>query len=465
MKYKKVASYIRSKIIDGDWFYGMRIPSQRKLANQYNVNRVTIIKSIELLESEGFIYTLKGSGTYVNDYLDESFMLNKWEEMMEWTSRTRSQYTVQLINKLETQKEYIHISKGELGGDDLPHDELKNAMTNVSLYIGNLAFGYNNGYGYIKLRELLADRLKKYNINVTSNNIFITSGALHAIHLLSIGFLSQNTIVFRNTPSYVDSTHIFNILNIRKKDIVYESDKQARAILEKSPSYLNKAFYVEPTFSNPTGNVLSLKSREKILKYSMIHNLPVFEDDIYRDIWFDNEPPLPIKSLDKKGNTIYISSFSKTIAPAIRIGFIVASEKVVEQLGDIRMQIDYGSSILSQMVVYEMLKGGDYDHHIKNVRENLQKKRDYMLSILDKHFSSISTWNIPQGGFFIWLTLNKKINIRKLFIELAEKERVLINPGYIYGSSENTIRLSFAYESYENIEYGLKKLLYYAKEF
>lgn len=461
MKYKEIASHIRNKIIDGDWFYGMRIPSQRKLANQYNVNRVTVIKSIELLESEGFIYTLKGSGTYVNDYLNEKFILNKWEEMMEWTSRTRSQYTVQLINKLETQKEYIHISKGELGGNSLPHNELKSAMSNVSSYVGDLAFGYNNGYGYSKLRELLADRLKKHKINVTSSNIFITSGALHAIHLLSIGFLSQNTTIFRNTPSYVDSTHVFNILNIRKKDINYESNKQSRAILDSYPSSLNKAFYIEPTFSNPTGNVLSLKKRENILSYSKIHNMPVFEDDIYRDIWFDNEPPIPIKALDKSGNTIYISSFSKTIAPAIRIGFIVASEKIVEQLGDIRMQIDYGSSVLSQMVVYEMLKSGDYDRHTKKVRKELHKRRDYMLSILNEHFSSIATWNIPQGGFFIWLTLSKNINIKKLFIELAEKEFILINPGYIYGSNENTIRLSYSYESYENIEYGLEKLLYY----
>ncbi|MGK8526616.1 GntR family transcriptional regulator [Staphylococcus epidermidis] len=114
----------------------MRIPSHRKLANQFNVNRVTIIKSIELLASEGFIYTKKGSGTYVNDYLNEAYILNKWSEMMDWSFRMRNQYTVQLINKIETDSTYIHISKGELGKDLIPHLELKNAMTDVSNYIG-----------------------------------------------------------------------------------------------------------------------------------------------------------------------------------------------------------------------------------------------------------------------------------------------------------------------------------------
>lgn len=461
MKYKEIASYIREKVIEGDWFYGMRLPSHRDLANQFNVNRVTIIKSIELLESEGFIYTKRGSGTYVNDYLNESFVLNKWTEMMEWSSRTRSQYTVQLINKLEADKDYIHLSKGELGNDILPHGELKQAMNHVSEYIGDLAFGYNNGYGYIHLREHIASRLKAYNINVSSKNILITSGALHAIQLLSTGFLSQNTKVFYDPPAYIDSTNAFEFGNMHKISVPYNQSIEAKQILEKYASYLEKAFYVEPTFSNPSGKVLSDSARENILNYSRMHNTPVLEDDIYWDIWLENAPPPPIKSLDKGGNVIHIGSFSKTIAPAIRVGWIAASETIVEQLGDIRMQIDYGSSILSQMVVYEMLKSGDYDKHIKNVRKSLKGKRDFMLNVLNEEFFSVAEWNNPEGGFFIWLQLNEDIDIKKLFAELTDKERILINPGFIYGSKENTIRLSYAFENTANIEHALKILRKY----
>lgn len=465
MKYKDIASYIREKIINGDWFYGMRIPSQRKLADQFNVNRVTIIKSIELLEAEGFIYTSRGSGTYVNDYLNKTYIINKWEEMMEWSSSTRSQYTVQLINKLETNQSYIHVSKGELGDEILPHEDLKKAMHRVSNYIGDLSFGYNNGYGYIKLRELIAKRLQRHNISVSSKNILITSGALHAIQLLSIGFLSQNTIIFRNTPSYVDSTNVFDLLNMRSININYNQPKESKALLNSYPNAYIKAFYVESTFNNPTGAVLSSKARENILNYSKVHNIPIIEDDIYRDLWFENKPNIPIKAFDTNGNVIYINSFSKTIAPAMRIGWIAASEKIVEQLGDIRMQIDYGSSILSQMVVYEMLNSGEYDDHIKFVRKALKQKRDYMLKILNENFSTIATWNVPEGGFFIWMTLKDSINIKKLFIELADKEQILINPGYIYGSTENTIRLSYSYENDTNIKYALDKLRYYIDQF
>ncbi|SCT09680.1 aminotransferase-like domain-containing protein [Staphylococcus caeli] len=449
-------------MIDGNWFYGMRIPSHRKLANQFNVNRVTIIKSIELLESEGFIYTKKGSGTYINDYLNADYILNKWSEMMDWSFRIRNQYTVQLINKIETDSTYIHISKGELGKDLIPHLELKNAMTNVSNYIGDLSFGYNNGYGYTKLRELIAERLKVDGINITKDNVLITSGALHAIQLLVTGFLSQNTIIFSNTPSYIDSTHVFDYLNMKKVKISYNKLSDFQKIINKQPSNKEKALYVEPSFNNPTGQSISEKIREDMVNYSRVHNMPIIEDDIYIDIWFDEKPARSIKSLDTNNNVIHISSFSKSIAPAIRIGWAIASEKVIEQLADIRMQIDYGSSILSQMVVYELLKNGDYDRHVTKLRNVLKEKRDYMLNILNANFSEIAQWEIPEGGFFIWVNFNENINVKKLFSELIDKEKILINPGFIYGSEKNTIRLSYAFESRENIKYALEKIYQYA---
>lgn len=447
--------------MDGDWYYGMKMPSHRKLADQFEVNRVTIVKSIEVLEAEGFIYTKQGSGTYVNDYLDEKFILNKWSEMMTWSFRSRSQYTVELINKLETDATYIHISKGELGKDLIPHLELKNAMTNVSNYIGELSFGYNNGYGYLKLRELIAERLNKEGININKDNVLITSGALHAIQLLVTGFLSQNTVIFSNTPSYIDSTHVFDYLNMKKVKISYNELNDFQNIINKLPSIKEKALYIEPSFNNPTGQSISEKIRVDMVNYSRAHNMPIIEDDIYRDIWFDKQPIKSLKSIDTNNNVIHISSFSKSIAPAIRIGWAIASEKVIEQLADIRMQIDYGSSILSQMVVYELLKSGDYDRHVAKLRNVLKEKRDYMLRILDERFLEIAQWEIPEGGFFIWLNFNENINVKKLFSELIDKEKILINPGFIYGSEENTIRLSYAFESRENIKYALEKILQY----
>lgn len=461
IKYKDIATYIRNKIIKGDWFYGMKIPSQRQLADQFRVNRVTVIKSIELLEAEGFIYTKQGSGTYVNDYLHEDFISQKWSEMMDWSWNTRSQYTVQLINKLETDPTYIHLSKGELGKDLIPHIALKNAMTNVSNYIGDLSFGYNNGYGYIKLRALITERLRTQGIHITHDNVLITSGALHAIQLLTTGFLSRHTLIFSNTPSYIDSTHVFDALNNKQIQIPYHELHNFQNIADHVPSHQDKALYIEPTFNNPTGQSLSQHTKEAILKYSQLHHIPIIEDDIYQDIWFDQQPGKPMKAMDQQGNVIHVSSFSKSIAPALRIGWIVASEKVIEQLADIRMQSDYGSSILSQMVIYEILKSGAYDQHVEKLRVVLKSKRDAMLRLLETYYADIATWEIPQGGFFVWLTFTKNVDIKRLFANLIDKEKILINPGFIYGSQDNTIRLSYAYETMDHISLALQKMRQY----
>lgn len=460
-----IAKYIRDKILHGDWFIGMKIPSHRKLAEQFNVNRVTIIKSIELLESESFIFTKEGSGTYVNDYLNNHSTFNNWAQSMEWSAKSRSEYTVQLINKLETDSNFIHISKGELGKNLIPEIKLQQAMISVSKYIGDLSFGYNNGYGYLNLRKLIAKRLQEDGIDISFDNILITSGALHAIQLLTTGFLSQNATIFFNTPSYIESTHVFDSFNMKKVRIPYNNLYDFKNIIENYSFTTEGALYIEPTFNNPTGAYLPIETQKDIIKYCQIHNIPVIEDDIYRDLYFTTSPIPSMKSLDKNGNIIHISSFSKSVAPALRIGWIVASEKVIEQLADIRMQSDYGSSILSQMVIYELLKNGDFDDHVNHLRSKLKEKRDYMIEILAEHFSQTANWTVPKGGFFIWVTFNENINIKQVFFDLINKENILINPGYIYGSKYNTVRLSFAYETVENIHYALIKLKQYVNQY
>ncbi|NGA27622.1 PLP-dependent aminotransferase family protein, partial [Staphylococcus aureus] len=328
--------------------------------------------------------------------------------------------------------------------------------SNTASHIEDLSFGYNNGYGYIKLRDIIVERMSKQGINVGRENVMITSGALHAIQLLSIGFLGQDAIIISNTPSYIHSTNVFEQLNFRHIDVPYNQINEINTIIDRFINFKNKAIYIEPRFNNPTGCSLTNEQKQNIITYSERHNIPIIEDDIFRDIFFSNPTPA-IKTYDKLGKVIHISSFSKTIAPAIRIGWIVASEKIIEQLADVRMQIDYGSSILSQMVVYEMLKNKSYDKHLVKLRYVLKDKRDFMLNILNNLFKDIAHWEVPSGGYFVWLVFKIDIDIKYLFYELLSKEKILINPGYIYGSKEKSIRLSFAFESNENIKHALYK--------
>src|SRR5690625_4039980 len=167
----------------------------------------------------------------------------------------------------------------------------------------------------------------------------------------------------------------------------------------------------------------------------MIFQLPIMEDDIYRDLWIDESAPVPIKTLDKHGQVLYIGSFSKTIAAGLRVGWLVGPEDVVKRLSDLRMQIDYGSSYVSQVLAKDLLSSGLYESHVKKVRSGLKEKRDFWLQLLEQHLGNDATWSKPVGGFFIWVTFNQDIDMRKLFKQSLDNS-LLINPGFIYNDNK-----------------------------
>ncbi len=231
------------------------------------------------------------------------------------------------------------------------------------------------------------------------------------------------------------------------------------SILKRGKSIL----YTIPTFHNPTGITMSENRRSELLRWCKLNQLPIIEDDVYRELYFDDAPPFPIKTIDTTGNVLYLGSVSKSLAPGFRIGWVIGPEPIIERLGDIKMQTDYGASSLSQWVMTEWFASGLYHMHIKKFRKQLKERCFFMLHLLELYFSDIATWNIPQGGFYIWLKLNESISIEKVFNQ-ALKESVLINPGDIYSFKKNNcIRLSYSYASNQDMEDGLKKLSFIIK--
>lgn len=162
--------------------------------------------------------------------------------------------------------------------------------------------------------------------------------------------------------------------------------------------------------------------------------------------------------MDKNGDVLYIGTMSKVFAPGIRIGWIIGLETVIERLGDVKMQTDYGASSISQLITAEWISSGLYDEYMKKLRHDLKIRRDIALDMLEKNFCDIGAWNKPKGGFYIWLRIMNNMSIEKLF-PMAYKEGILINPGSIYDFEKNEyIRLSYSYASIDDLKYGIKKL-------
>ena len=200
------------------------------------------------------------------------------------------------------------------------------------------------------------------------------------------------------------------------------------------------------------------KRRHDLLQVCEKENLPIIEDDVYRELWIDAAPPLPLKAKDRHGQVLYIGSFSKTLSPGLRIGWLVGPEPVIDRLADIKMQIDYGSSSLSQWAAAEWLSSGLYAQHLSVVRGNLTIRLHAMLEALEKYLQGIATWNIPKGGFFIWVKILPAISMQKLF-ETALDEGVLFYPGNIYSSAcTQYLRLSYSYASLSDIKQGIYRI-------
>lgn len=456
----QIYNYIKEKILNGEWTIGTKIPSQRTLAKQFEVNRSTIVTAFEELAADGLIDSKVGSGTRV---LNNTWSLLASTPPTDWISYVRSGIhepninIIQKINETEANPNITRLGTGELSPELLPNNQMaKLLQTDME---GNLSLGYEEPKGSINLRKTISHYLKRKGIEASPASILIVSGALQALQLISIGLLKRGSVILHESPSYLNSVHVFqsagmNLLGIPidKEGIKHESISRIKR------QHHAALLYTIPSFHNPTGTLMSERRRKQVLEICEKEALPIIEDDVYGELWFDNPPPKPIKAADNQGNVLYIGSVSKSLSPGMRIGWIVGPEPVIDRLADIKMQTDYGSSSISQYVVNKWIKNGWYDNYVDQVRAELKHRRDFTIEILNTYFSDIASWNTPSGGFYIWLQLQTGISIRKLF-EAALQEGILLNPGSVYDkNNQQHLRLSYSYASLEEIQKGLKRL-------
>ncbi|GAB6431034.1 PLP-dependent aminotransferase family protein [Bacillus luti] len=460
-KYRQIVEYMKEKIENGEWPIGSKIPSQRKLAKLFHVNRSTVITALDEIMADGLIQGKVGAGTIVTNNTWSLLATNPppdWSEYVKAGIHKPSKLMVREINEAEANKTLIHLSKGELAPQLFPLETMQSIMKSACEELDY--FGYEEQKGFLPLREAISKYVKTFGIHASPNSILIVSGALQALQLISIGLLHRESTVLLEQPSYLYSLHVFQSANIHLSGISMDYHGILPSDLLKRIKYSQKQniLYSIPCFQNPTGILMSKERRKEILKICEKEQLPIIEDDIYRELWIDEQPPAPLKSMDKHGHVLYISSLSKTLTPGLRIGWIIGPAPVIDRLSDIKMQTDYGSSSLSQRVAAEWLNKGFYEDHVANVRIHLKKRRKIMIQALNKYCTDIATWDVPNGGVFIWIKIIPNISMKKLFSEALSKG-VLLNPGRIYEEESNQyIRLSYGYASPEQITNGIKLL-------
>ncbi|MEX3623409.1 PLP-dependent aminotransferase family protein [Viridibacillus arvi] len=455
--HSQIVDWITSLIQQGEWTIGMKLPPQRKLAEMLDVNRSTIIQVLDELKADGLLETKRGGGTFVANN-SWNVLLNKsqpnWQKHIQTSIHKPNYHTIQLINEYEQDASMIRLGTGELSPELLPTNLLEESLQSMSLNARDI--GYSEPKGSKRLRMVLSDYLGKQGIHASPESILIVSGALQALQLISVGLLEQQSIIFQEHPSYLNSVHPFQSAGMQMVSV--QSNERLAETLKALKGKRQSLFYTVPTLHNPTGIIMSVDERIRLLDICSTLQIPIIEDNVYQELLFEESVP-SLKSFDQSGQVLYLGSVSKTLSPGLRIGWVIAPEPVINRLADIKMQTDYGSSAFSQEIVAHWLETGLYNQHLGQLRQQLQQRSSFVEGILEKDFNEVATWEKPKGGFYIWLRFNDPIVNKALFLKLI-KQKVLINPGYVYDPNDMYhIRLSYAYASLAELQEGLAILI------
>ncbi|WP_125568253.1 PLP-dependent aminotransferase family protein [Companilactobacillus insicii] len=456
--YQQIFQFVCNNVSRGQWPVGTKLPSQRSLSKLFEVNRSTITTAIEELTSYGIISGKSGAGTEVISNTWSLFLptTTDWNKFIATGFFHENNNIIQEINRLEFEPDLIRLGTGEIDPSLFPQEMWQKVLNRLGTKV--MSLGYLEPLGLLELREALADHLNAEGLNVDADNILITSGSLQALQLISAALLQRGSTVYTEAPSYLKSLQLFQSMGMELSGIPMDNEGIQYWKLPRVTNKFNNILYTIPTNQNPTGITMSMERRRSLLDFCIENRLPIIEDGAYQELCYDDGQPKTLKSWDKNDMVIYLGTASKTLAPGLRIGWIVASKPIVQRLGDVKMQMDYGASSVSQWVLTEFMNSGLYDEYLEELIRKLRNRRDRAVRSLSKYMSDIATWNVPTGGFYIWLTFKSKIKIEQFF-EQAVKEKVLLNPGDIYDFKHSrSLRLSFAYITEDEFERSIKKL-------
>nr|WP_295973357.1 PLP-dependent aminotransferase family protein [uncultured Bacillus sp.] len=443
--YQQIFEFIEEKIAYGEYPPGSRLPSERKMAEQLQVNRMTIVHVYDELQASGLVERKKGSGTLVSTHkwgvLPKG--ITNWRKYIEGGSFLPTYPLIKRIrDEAKEMQTGFNMAGGELSADLFP---AKFLQTSFSKHAFPSNLGYVHPQGHFGFRDSLASYVKMYHrINITPSSILITSGAQQALYLITHCLLNPGDAVAIEAPSYSYSLPLFQSAGLRIFGLPVDADGiNPDDLVMLYRKHQIRMIFLNPTFQSPTGTVLSNSRKQKVLEISAELGIPIVEDDPVSLLNFDDKGHYPLKSLDRSGNVLYVGSLSKVIASSLRVGWILGPESVINRLADARQQIDFGLSIFPQLIANQFIQSAEYPKHLVYLKQELLERRNEMVSALQEFLGDKVEYTIPEGGLFIWCKIRQKVDDQKL-AEEGIKHKVLFMPGSVYGAPHGYVRFTYA---------------------
>ena len=324
------------------------------------------------------------------------------------------------------------------------------------------ALQYGPTEGFAPLKDYLIDAMRRYELPAGRRNILFTNGSQQALDLIGRVFIDKGDKIITGRPTYLGAIQAWNVYGPQYVTVPLDDDgmriDELEKALEANPTA--KFIYVLPNFHNPAGTTLPLERRYRLVELAAKYGAFIIEDDPYGELRFEGEDIIPICALHKE-NTLYLSTFSKTLAPSLRLGWIVAPEAVIAKLVQAKQGADLHTSSLVQYLAYDICQRGLIRAHVRRIRPVYCERRDAMLAAMEEHFPEGVTWTRPQGGLFLWVRMPQALSALEL-LEIAVEEKVAFVPGHAFYPDGNDghccMRLNFSYSSPEIIEEGIGRL-------
>jgi 2-aminoadipate transaminase len=397
-------------------------------------------------------------------------MQTPWEYRYAHRTQKMGSSVIRELLKFTEQPDIISFAGGLPAPEVFPVKEFQEACNQVLTDHGAQALQYSTTEGYLPLREMIARHNTRYSVRVTAENIMITSGSQQALDFIGRLFINRGDYIVVESPTYLGALQAWNAYGAQYISVPSDENGMIMDKLEEALRIGPKFIYILPNFQNPSGSTLSLERRQRLVLLADQYGVPIVEDDPYGQLRYDGDHIPSVATLDSRyrndndgeytGNVIYLSTFSKLLAPGLRLAWVIAPPQVVRKLVMTKQAADLHTSSFNQHVAYEVAKGGFLDEHVKTIRATYKERRDVMIEMMEEMFPAGVSWTKPLGGMFLWGILPENVDAAEV-LKVAVERKVAFVPGASFhpnGGGKNTMRLNFSFSNPDNIREGIERL-------
>ena len=452
--YDRLVHALESAIEEGDLGPGARLPSERELALGLKLSRTTTTNAYRELESRGLLRRHVGRGTFVCATPEPDEIPFAWRGKVSATALRSANPALRTLLRDSVDPGVISLALGGPALECFPFEEYQKISEQILKRAPHAVLGHGPVEGQPGLRRALAAR-----VGARPENLLVMTGSQQGLDLLSKCLVDPGDAIIVDRPCYLGAVQTFRAAgarlvgwDLRRCDLGELED----LLLRHRP----KMIYTNPTFQNPTGHTLTVNDRRELLKLAARYRVPIIEDDAYRDLYLDAPPPPSLRQLDEYKVVIYLSTFSKTLAPGLRLGWIAASEVIVEQLSLLKQTTDTYSPNLTQLAIAQMLAGGLFDDHLRKLREEHARRRAALIRTLEKLVPQrMLTFTRPQGGMYLWCRLSRDVTTARLLPQ-AKAAGMVFASGEVFYCDEagaHHLRLCFSSRPVDQVEEAARR--------